>query len=123
MPRKLHTIGHSASPLYTFLAALKKKKMSLLVDVRSQPHSRRFPHFNRATLEKTLQTSGVGYLFLGAELGGRPEDPEAYAADGTVDYTRRRKSRDFQNGLQRVQRELDNHDLVLMCAEEDPLLC
>jgi uncharacterized protein (DUF488 family) len=123
MAHKLYTIGHSAAPLYTFLAALKKWKVKLLVDVRSRPSSRRFPHFNQTNLEKALRPSGIDYLFLGSELGGRPDDPKAYDSDGVVDYARWRQSRAFHAGLKRVQNELSNCDLALMCAEEDPLEC
>jgi len=56
-------------------------------------------------------------------LGGRPEDPKAYNSDGIVDYSRWRRSRAFQSGLERVLNELADCDLALMCAEEDPLNC
>lgn len=123
MTQKLYTIGHSAMPLYTFLAALKKWRVKLLVDVRSHPSSRRSPHFNEADIEKALRMSGVEYLFLGTQLGGRPDDPQAYGADGILDYAAWRKSRAFQVGLKRVRHELAGADLALMCSEEEPLEC
>jgi uncharacterized protein (DUF488 family) len=123
MTQKLYTIGHSAMPLYTFLAALKKWRVKLLVDVRSHPSSRRFPHFTQANIEKALRMSGVEYLFLGTQLGGRPDDPQAYGPDGVVDYAACRESRAFQAGLKRVQHELAGADLALMCSEEEPLEC
>lgn len=123
MAHKLYTIGHSALPLYTFLAALKKWKVKVLVDVRSHPGSRRFPHFTQANLEKALRMSDVEYAFLGTQLGGRPDDPQAYAPDGVMDYAAWRKSRVFQAGLKRVRHELTACDVALMCSEEDPLNC
>ena len=63
------------------------------------------------------------YIFLGEELGGRPEDRKVYRSDGLVDYRACRRSRGFQSGIERVQRELDASALALMCAEEDPLDC
>ena len=106
-----------------FLEILERHGISLVIDVRSKPQSYRFPHFDQAELEKTLSAGGIRYLFLGEELGGRPEDPKAYRSDGLVDYRARRKSRSFQDGLDRVLRELTQSDLVLLCAEEDPLNC
>jgi uncharacterized protein (DUF488 family) len=107
----------------TFLEVLQRLGISLVIDVRSKPQSYRFPHFDEVELEKILGTAGINYLFLGEELGGRPEDPKAYGSDGLVDYRARRKSRAFLDGIERLLEELRQSDLVLMCAEEDPLNC
>jgi len=123
MAHKLFTIGHSATQLSVFLSMLKQSEISLLIDVRSRPRSQRFPHFDQIELEGALRMTGFRYLFLGEELGGRPEDPKAYGSDGIVDYGKWRRSRAFQAGLERVLKESAGHDLVLMCAEEDPLNC
>ncbi len=98
-------------------------EISLLVDVRSSPRSLRFPHFDREELTSTLKHSDIQYLFLGEELGGRPEDLKAYRSDGVVDYRARRNSSAFRAGVDRVIEELDQRHLALMCAEEDPLSC
>jgi uncharacterized protein (DUF488 family) len=98
-------------------------EISLLIDVRSNPRSLRFPHFDREELTGTLKLSDIQYLFLGEELGGRPEDLKAYRSDGVVDYRARRSSVSFRMGIDRVMEELEQRDLALMCAEEDPLTC
>jgi uncharacterized protein (DUF488 family) len=123
MSHRLYTLGHSAMQLSTLLELLRPFDISVLADVRSSPRSLRHPHFDRIELERALPAAGVRYLFLGEELGGRPDDPGAYASDGVVDYRTRRKSYAFQSGIERVSRELTHADLALMCAEEDPLLC
>jgi uncharacterized protein (DUF488 family) len=107
----------------TFLEVLESLGISLVIDVRSKPQSYRFPHFDQVELEKTLSTGGIRYLFLGEELGGRPEDPKAYRSDGLMDYRAWRKSRPFRDGIERVLKQFAESDLVLMCAEEDPLNC
>jgi Protein of unknown function, DUF488 len=66
---------------------------------------------------------GIAYLFLGDELGGRPDDPDVYRPSGAVDYRSRRRSYAFQAGLERLLPELELRCLTLMCAEEDPLEC
>jgi uncharacterized protein (DUF488 family) len=121
--RALYTVGHSNLELPLFLKLLKNAGIELLVDVRSRPQSGRFPQFNQAVLDKQLESEGITYLFLGEELGGRPDDQDAYGPDGRVDYHARRKSYAFGAGLERVLRELQSHALALMCAEEDPLEC
>lgn len=123
MAHRLFTIGHSAMDLSTLLEMLQQFHISLLIDVRSKPQSFRHPHFDRIELERALPAAGIRYLFLGEELGGRPDDSDAYARDGVVDYRTRRKSYAFQSGLERLGQELTHDDLALMCAEEDPLLC
>ena len=123
MAHGLFTIGHSAAQIEAFLGVLKHSNVALLIDVRSRPQSYRFPHFDQVELEKALTVTGIGYLFLGEELGGRPEDPKAYGSDGIVDYRKWRNSYAVQAGIERVLNELARNDVALMCAEEDPLNC
>lgn len=106
-----------------FLEILEQFRICVVVDVRSNPQSQRHPQFDRVELESALPKAGIRYVFLGEELGGRPDDPKAYGGDGLVDYRARRRSYAFQAGIERVVRELDQNDLVLLCAEEDPLSC
>ncbi|MGH9532526.1 MAG: DUF488 family protein, partial [Terriglobales bacterium] len=113
----------SAAQLSTLLETLQQFQVGLLIDVRSKPQSFRHPHFDRVELEQALPAAGIRYLFAGEDLGGRPDDPAAYASNGVVDYRKRRKSYAFQTGLERVEAELAQYDLALMCAEEDPLQC
>ncbi len=120
---QLYTIGHSNLDWETFLSALRQFEIALVGDVRSRPLSSRFPHFSQPEIEFGLREAGMRYIFLGEELGGRPEDRKVYRSDGLVDYRACRRTRGFQSGIERVQRELDASALALMCAEEDPLDC
>lgn len=120
---QLFTIGHSNLDGRAFCETLRKFEVTLLIDVRSRPQSHRFPQFNQLELEQSLRETGIRYLFLGEELGGRPDDAKAYREDGLIDYRARRKARGFQLGIERVLRELDQNTVALMCAEEDPLTC
>src|SRR6266852_4632667 len=101
----------SSADWQTFLAALQQFEISLLIDVRSRPRSSRFPHFSQPELEQSLCNAGIRYLFLGEELGGRPDDPKVYREDGLVNYRARRKSRGFRAGLDRVLTELGQDTL------------
>lgn len=121
--KPLFTIGHSNLEFDQFLGMLTGTRGELLVDVRSRPQSSRFPQFSQPGFEKLLEAGGIHYLFLGEELGGRPDDPDAYRPDGLVDYARRRKSYAFGAGLDRLLKQLEQNSLILMCAEEDPLEC
>ena len=119
----LFTVGHSNLDFLQFVKLLKDQSVDLLIDVRSQPRSGRFPQFSQPGFDKMIEDAGIRYLFLGEELGGRPDDAAAYRQDGVVDYRARRKSYAFQAGVERVLDELQRAACALLCAEEDPLEC
>jgi uncharacterized protein (DUF488 family) len=121
--KPVFTIGHSNFDLGVFLGMLHDQRVELLMDVRSVPQSGRFQQFSQPGLQAAVEENGIAYLFLGEELGGRPDDPDAYGRDGVVDYRRRRQSYAFRAGVERVLAEAGSHTLALMCAEEDPLEC
>lgn len=66
----LRTVGHSTHDFNSFIAMLDSAGIELLVDVRSHPGSRKFPHFNRAYMASTM---GNRYFFMGDTLGGPTE--------------------------------------------------
>jgi uncharacterized protein (DUF488 family) len=119
----IFTVGHSSLELDEFLNLLILRKVQIVVDVRSRPGSFRFPQFNREPLEACLAPSGIKYEFLGEALGGRPSDPRAYHPEGLVNYEERRKATDFCAGIDRVVELNCASNIVLLCAEEDPLQC
>ena len=119
----LFTVGHSNLDFLQFVRLLQDWSVDLLIDVRSQPRSGRFPQFSQPGFDKMIEDAGIRYLFLGEELGGRPDDEDAYRQDGVVDYRVRRKSYAFRAGVERVLNELRRASCALLCAEEDPLEC
>ncbi|MYE00477.1 MAG: DUF488 domain-containing protein, partial [Alphaproteobacteria bacterium] len=86
------------------------------------PYSRFNPQFNRKALSASLSASGIAYVWLGRELGGRPDDPACYE-DGTVRYDRLARTALYREGIERVLSGAAEHRLALMCAEKDPLHC
>jgi uncharacterized protein (DUF488 family) len=117
------TIGHSNLEWEEFGSMLKAHCIQKVCDVRSRPASFRFPQFNQDPLEVSLRDAGFKYEFLGESLGGRPTDRRAYQANGVVDYSVRRKARDFVAGVERLVELSQSQNIALMCAEEDPLHC
>jgi uncharacterized protein (DUF488 family) len=122
-PYRLFTIGHSNVDMPQFLGALIRQEIHVVCDVRSRPGSFRFPQFNREPLMAQLATAKIIYQFFGDQFGGRPLDHRYYRPDGLVDYAERRKAPDFQEALDRVLGIAKGENVVLMCAEEDPLHC
>ena len=119
----IFTVGHSNLELDDFLTVLLKNNARTLCDVRSRPGSFRFPQFNREPLEAGLAAVDIHYELLGESLGGRPSDPGVYRPNGEVDYAARRLALHFSAGLDRVLEIFCVGNIVLMCAEEDPLQC
>jgi uncharacterized protein (DUF488 family) len=116
------TIGHSSHAIEHFLALLRGAGVTALADVRSMPHSRHVPQFNHDALKATLRDAGIAHVYLGRELGGRPQNREHYR-DGVADYEKIAAGETFQAGLRRVLDGAATHRVALMCAEQHPLDC
>lgn len=119
----LYSIGHSRHSAEHFVSLLRAVQITLLVDVRSQPVSRWAPHFTRPVLEQLLLGHGIGYVFLGRELGGRPSGAQYYTAAGEVDYALRARSGEFQAGIAQLVTLARRQRAVMLCAEENPEWC
>ena len=91
--------------------------------MRSSPFSRRSPHFNREPLRDALGDDGIGYAFLGAELGGRPADRSCYSVDGRLMYDRLANTDLFDDGIRTLMRAAENRRVAVMCSEGEPLDC
>jgi uncharacterized protein (DUF488 family) len=101
---------------------LRQAGITAVADVRSVPFSRRTPHFNRGELQRVLESVGIAYVFLGGQLGARPEERSCYR-DGVADYSLIARSSAFADGLRRVEEGAGRYRIALMCAERDPLDC
>ena len=117
------TVGHSNHPPETFVNLLARHGVDEVVDVRSAPYSRYTPHFNHDALQNMLDDIGIGYTYLGGELGGRPADRSCYDADGRVVYDRVAATDSFDGALRQVIRVADENRLVILCTEKEPLEC
>ena len=116
------TVGHSNHPELDFLALLQRYTVTVVADVRSAPYSRFNPHFNREALRGALEAAGIGYVYLGRELGGRSDDPACYR-DGRICYQLVAERPYFKEGLRRLTAGAEDQRTVLMCAEREPLHC
>jgi uncharacterized protein (DUF488 family) len=120
---QLFTIGHSNLEPSAFVSALIRHDIKMVCDVRSRPGSFRFPQFNREPLMAQLASAKIIYQFFGDQFGGRPLDSRYYRPDGLVDYRARRQAPDFEEAVESLLGFAKDQNLVLMCAEEDPLHC
>lgn len=105
----LFSIGHSNHSIEHFVSLLQGAGVKLLADVRSYPKSRYAPQFNREALEQSMPANGIGYLYLGKELGGMAREKISREA--------------FERGLGRLIATSEQRPAAMMCAERDPLDC
>ena len=69
MANPFFMIGHSTRSASEFIDLLRPADVRLVVDVRTMPHSRMNPQFNRDALPDSLAGYQIGYEHI-AELGG-----------------------------------------------------
>jgi uncharacterized protein (DUF488 family) len=121
---RLFTIGHSTRPLDEFLAMLREFKIEVLVDIRRFPGSRRLPHFNRESLEKTLPAAGIEYIWL-EDLGGRRSGPEidkslnpGLTSAGFRHYADYTQTEQFRLAVDKLLSIAGEKTSAIMCAEK-----
>ena len=110
------SVGTSSHDWPTFQLLLDRAEIGVVIDVRSNPVSR-LPHFNRTTLKERVNAAGIGYVFLGLELGGRPRN------GSVADYEKMATSQLFAEGIARVEEMAARTRPALTCSEHEPLTC
>ncbi|MFL5751950.1 MAG: DUF488 family protein [Bacteroidia bacterium] len=121
MDKIIWTIGHSTRTLQEFLDLLMSFKIQLLVDIRSFPGSRRYPHFNKEELEISLPQNKVEYIHL-RDLGGRRKArPDSHntawrhaAFRGYADYM---ETGSFKEGIEKLESLALLKRTAIMCSE------
>lgn len=116
------TVGHATHTLQNFLAMLKSFDITAIADVRNFPGSRRFPHFNKEALERSLAENGIDYVHL-RDLGGRRTTRTNSINDGWrlasfrgyADYM---ETIEFSNAVNTLEQLATNgKKIAYMCAE------
>jgi uncharacterized protein (DUF488 family) len=103
----IYTIGHSTTSLNVFFDTLKQHQITLLIDVRSKPFSRRVPAYNQPALRDACKHERVGYKWCGEALGGFGEIEQEL----------------FLEAVNELIIKSVTHTLVIMCSEGDYKKC
>ncbi|MCY0868790.1 MAG: DUF488 family protein [Desulfurococcus sp.] len=107
--RVVYTIGHSNRSLEEFHRLLSKYRVEVVVDVRRFPKSKKYPYFNRESLEESLRRLGVDYMWLGDLLGG-------YREGGYESYV---KTAGYREGITRLIEVAGSGRIIaVMCSEK-----
>jgi|YNPBryBLVA2012_1023415.scaffolds.fasta_scaffold25017_2 uncharacterized protein (DUF488 family) len=109
----IYSLGTGARGLQEFISLLRRSGIETAVDVRSFPGSRRFPHFGREELRRSLRDAGIGYVWLGDRLGGFREGG----------YAEHMRTPEFREGLEALRELAEAGPTAFFCAERDPARC
>src|SRR2546427_11016225 len=117
----LYTVGHSTRPIGDFLKLLEAHGIQTVVDVRTIPRSRHNPQYDQTALRQTLNTAHIRYQHL-RPLGGRRHARKDSPNAGWINASFRgfadhMQSKDFQDGLRRLEAEARKRVTAIMCAE------
>jgi uncharacterized protein (DUF488 family) len=115
------TIGHSTRTLDEFIEMLNSFQIEVVADIRSFPGSRKFPQFNKESLQITLPENGIEYIHL-KKLGGRRKaNPDSkntswrhLAFRAYADYM---ESDDFKEGIKELEEISLKKRTAYMCSE------
>ena len=122
MEKTIFTIGHSNLDIIEFINLLLANQIELVVDVRSAPYSKLYPHFNRNPLEVSLMKNSIKYLFLGDSLGGRSNNVNDFSK-GRIVYKKIAEKEEYMYSIKTVIQNSSEYKIVLMCSEKEPLEC
>ena len=115
MSEAVYTIGHSSRSVEELTGMLMGNGITTVADVRSQPYSRLHSQFNRESFSFDLGARGIGYVYLGAELGARSGDSSCYL-NGKVQYAQLAKTALFRQGLERIRAGAEKNLRIRFCA-------
>lgn len=124
----LFTIGHSTRTLEELIAALQAHAIQVLIDIRAFPMSRRLPHFNRESLEKTFPEAGIRYIWM-KELGGRRKKSAADSPNVALrnesfrNYADYMLTPEFERTMAEVILMAEHSRTAYMCAERVYFRC
>jgi uncharacterized protein (DUF488 family) len=115
------TIGHSTRTLEEFNDLLLMNRIVNVVDVRSYPGSRKYPHFNQAELAAALGVMGVSYHHHPGLGGRRRSLPHslntAWRNKSFRAYADYMESDDFLTGVKDLLERASEKRTAIMCAE------
>ena len=108
----IYTLGTGTRTSDEFVDLLKEHEIEVGIDIRSFPTSR-FPHFMKESLQKTLESRGIDYCYLGKELGG-------FRKGGYLAYM---ETDSFKKGLKRLEEIGSKRKAAFFCSERFPWKC
>ena len=125
MAQQFFTIGYEGSTVEDFIATLLCAKVSVLVDIRELPLSRR-KGFSKNTLAKHLENHGIQYIHLRGL--GDPKEGRDAARSGNHErfqkiFKAHMSTHEARADLREAVNILDSRHGCLLCYERDHRCC
>jgi uncharacterized protein (DUF488 family) len=115
------TVGHSTRSAEEFKEIILAHQIEALLDIRSFPGSRRYPHFNKPELSDYLDSSGILYAHMPALGGRRRPTPDskntAWQNPSFRAYADHMETEEFQKGIEALLELTQTKRTAVMCAE------
>src|ERR1700755_552031 len=118
--KSIWTIGHSTRTLEHFIQMLQSFNIEMLVDIRSFPGSKRYPHFNKENLEISMPENNIEYVHLKSLGGRRPVKKDSTntgwrhpAFRGYADYM---ETGEFKKGIDELESIAIKQRTAYMCS-------
>ncbi len=121
----LLTIGYEGCTIAEVLAELRRARVSLLIDVRAVPMSRK-PGFSKRQLAAGLDEQGIGYVHLqglGTPKPGRDAVRAGHPERMEVIFREHMTSDRAQVELAQARQLARGRRACLLCFEQDPMMC
>ena len=120
-PGMLLTFGHGAASAEQMTGLLRGVGVSVLIDVRTAPGSRRHPHVARTELARWLPEAGISYRWdkrLGGFRRPEPDSPDvAWRVDMFRGYAGHMRTAGFLAAVDQLLAQADAQVTAVMCAE------
>lgn len=119
--KTIWTIGHSTRTLEELVEMLHSFQIKAVVDIRSYPGSKRYPHFSKEALEVSLPSNKVLYIHI-KDLGGRRKTNADSkntvwrhpSFRGYADYM---ETAPFREGMRQLEKLAMQQRTAYMCSE------
>ena len=124
---RVFTIGHSTRSFDELVAMLRAHGVETLVDVRTIPKSKRYPHFAKENLERALPDAGFAYVHMKALGGLRHAQPDsinmAWRNESFRGYADYMQTSEFARAVDELMQRASSSTVAVMCAEAVPWRC
>lgn len=120
----LYTIGYAGYPdIASFIAELKKYRITTLIDIRRRPYIAFFDHYVGNNLRNALTRADLAYITFDGDFGMAADEDEE-APDSPVDFEEAAKTESFAKGISRLSFGVEKGLVpVLMGETTDPAMC
>ena len=119
--KKIWTLGHSTRTLEEFVVILQSFQIETLIDVRSLPGSRKFPHYDKEALEVSMSKYNIQYFHF-KDLGGRRKTSKvsknvAWRLASFRGYADYMETDEFKEAVEKLEDIGRTTRTAYMCAE------